>query len=90
MVEILDVVRQNGKVMKLVAQIGNIESRWVRWSGTNEPFEEVRMRRDIQVMDKESLRISRVDYRELKKKVHKIFSEDRKKKTQEAIQKRLF
>jgi hypothetical protein len=79
MVEVKDVERVDGRVVKMVAWIGTVESRWVRWPETGEPFEESRTRYDVQVLDRESLRIPDSDNEELERKVAKIFSEDRSK-----------
>jgi len=78
-VEILDVKRVNGKAVRAVALIGDIESCWIPWPGTGEPYEESRMRHGVQILDQDTLSISETDYRKLKKKVYKIFSEDRSK-----------
>jgi len=94
-VEIADVKRVNGKAVRLVALIGDIESCWIRWPGTGEPYEEGRIRVGVQVLDQETLRIPDNDYQELEQKVAKIFSEDRSeprslKKTPVGVQGKLF
>ncbi len=92
-VEIADVKRVNGKAVRLVVSIGDIESRWIRWPGTGEPYEESRIRVGVQVLDQDTLYIPKSDYQELKDRVHKIFSEDRsrsRKKTPVGVQGKLF
>ena len=96
-VEIADVERVNGKAVRLVALIGDIESCWIRWPETSEPHEESRMRHGVQVLDQDTLYIPKSDYQKLKDRVHKIFSEDRsnskprsRKKTPTGVQGKLF
>jgi len=96
-VEIADVKRVNGKAVRLVALMGDIESCWIRRSETSEPYEEGRMRYGVQILDQDTLHISDADYQELKNKVRKIFSEDRSKpkprshkKTPTGVQGKLF
>jgi len=96
-VEIADVKRENGKAVRLVALIGDIESCWIRWPETGEPYEEGRMRYGVQILDQDILRISDADYQDLKDRVSKVFSEDRskpkprsRKKTPVGVQGKLF
>lgn len=74
-VEIANVKRANGKVLSVTMTVGDIEIRYMRLNG--EPREVSKMRHGVQVLDRDTLWISPADFRTLKKKVGKIFDEDR-------------
>lgn len=94
------IVRKEGRAtemaMKVVARIGDIEFRYVRLEN-GEPHEESKKRYGVQILDEETLRIPDRDYQALRRKVGKIFSEERpvrprprKKRPREGIQGELF
>lgn len=95
-VEITEVQRVNGKAVTLTALIGDIEIGYARPKGSDEPPQEVsRLRHGVQVLDQDTLRIPDSDFEELRRRVKKIFSEDRskprsrKKRAQETLQGKL-
>lgn len=69
--------RVNGKVHSLEASVGEIKIRFIR--GKNGlPREVMRVREDISIFeDREQVWIPPADYKQLYKKVFKIFSEIR-------------
>jgi len=88
-VEIVEVVRANGKVQNVTALIGNFEVSYIRLPETGEPYEKIRIKHGSQVLDREGLHIPNKDYQYLQKRIKKIFNEDRsgsKKSSQEGIQ----
>lgn len=77
MVEVVSVERQGGKAVKVELRIGDIKIGFLR--AKTGFIEWYRIRDGIQILDVESLFISKADYKKLMQVVRAIFAEDRKK-----------
>lgn len=79
MIEIIEVERINDQAMKIIALVGDIEITFIRPKDGEFPKEVSRLRHDLQILARDTLWIPAREYRELCRKVYKIFSEDRSK-----------
>ena len=77
-VKIDDVQRVEGRVVNLVAWIGDIKISYIQPKDSDKPREVSRCKYGVQVLDQDTLEIPPGELPELYRKVNKTFSEVRK------------
>ena len=76
MIKIVKVERENGKAIRIVVLVNNIESTWVR-TFDNRIVEVSRVNYDSRFL--KNLYIEKEEYKKFLKIIHAIFNEDRSK-----------